>query len=63
MVVHLGRVMDPRLQVFMPILEGCATLEDTDTHLLTCVVGEIHLHETPPFFWKGHQFAFSKYRE
>ncbi len=36
MALHLSGVMDPRRQSFMPIFEGCAALEDTDTHILTC---------------------------
>ncbi len=40
--------MDPRLRV-MSILEGCATLDDTETHLLTRTVRGIHLREMPLF--------------
>ncbi len=63
MALHLGGVIDHRRRLFMSILEGCAVLEDMDTHLLTCGVGGIHLHETHPFSRSVVSSPFSKYEE
>ncbi len=58
--------MDPRRRIFIPILEECAAVEDTDTHHITCAIGGIHLafqpRETPPFSGRVASSPFSKIR-